>query len=59
MITIPALAVVKPTRMATIVVRRGDEWQSLPATITEVDALILAKECRARGMVATVEVIGG
>jgi hypothetical protein len=41
--------------MATIVIRRGDEWQTKPVVMPEQDAISLAAECVKRGLVVKVE----
>lgn len=44
----------KPERMATITIRRGDEWQTAPVVMRAAAAIELADECQKRGLSAKV-----
>ena len=44
----------KPERMATITIRRGDEWQTAPVVMRAAVAIELADECQKRGLSARV-----
>ena len=43
-----------PERMATITIRRGDEWETAPVVMRAAVAIELADECQKRGLSARV-----
>lgn len=55
MIVIQIPIIAKPKPMASIVIGRGVEWQTAPAVMLETEAIVLAAECRKRGLTARVE----
>lgn len=42
-------------RMATITIRRGDEWQTAPVVMRAAAAIELADECQKRGLTVKLE----
>jgi hypothetical protein len=53
MVVIPLSTFEKPKEVL-LTIRRGTEWQTKPARMSEDQALKLASECRKRGLVAEV-----
>jgi hypothetical protein len=44
----------KAEKMATITIRRGDEWETAPVQMRAGAAIELADECNKRGLIAKV-----
>ena len=44
----------QPEKMATITIRRGDEWETAPVEMRAGAAIDLADECQKRGLIAKV-----
>lgn len=44
----------EPERMASITIRRGDEWETKPILMRAAAAIDLADECHKRGLSARV-----